>query len=547
MNSKSSTVDVSGISGTSLARRFLRRRRTVSPAPPVDTHACCAAECERICSEFAADGAVLWTMAAGGMMVRTAAVGFGTGCTAERMPAGEDEPGRSDTHVAGVSSRTLADLYARRAGFVHRLGTLVQTTIRRRGERVAMLWLLWRRQHLPTRAAMQRLEMQAQDIGTALVRDSDRLPMTGDARGIRAVRQIASSAACSDHVEDVLATVVEVVESMVAPRAVLIAAAVDGGRRVALRGADHLDRLDRSRFEPPAPPTGDTLRAMVEERLDGLDDVATRLVDLESAGRIVGVLGVAFDRARGADGGATSQLAAIATHATIAIESAALFTAYRERTVALRTLARMAMQTDERRRLRLARALADDVAKEMLGVLGALRTGGGAAPITEELSRTADALEGVIDHVQDLARRLHPSGLDEHGLMHALHELARAFEASLETPVDVRGLVRGRLPRRLELCAYRIAQEALRNAVKHGDPKRVVVTVGHDERSLTVRIRDDGAGFDPQASPGRGIGLLAMTERAAELGGAVRVGSKPGHGTTIDAVLPLTNGAPTSD
>jgi signal transduction histidine kinase len=99
----------------------------------------------------------------------------------------------------------------------------------------------------------------------------------------------------------------------------------------------------------------------------------------------------------------------------------------------------------------------------------------------------------------------------------------------------------GRRPDRhtieLETTLYRLVQEALTNAVKHGGARRAVVEIEEDPNAVRVTVRDDGRGFDTAAKTS-GFGLLGMRERAALLGGAIEIESSPKRGTTIKATLP---------
>jgi signal transduction histidine kinase len=88
----------------------------------------------------------------------------------------------------------------------------------------------------------------------------------------------------------------------------------------------------------------------------------------------------------------------------------------------------------------------------------------------------------------------------------------------------------------VETTMYRIVQEALNNATKHGAARRAHVEVVEDDATVRVTVRDDGRGFDPLAHTD-GFGLLGMRERVELLNGRLRVTSSPGHGTTINATL----------
>jgi signal transduction histidine kinase len=89
----------------------------------------------------------------------------------------------------------------------------------------------------------------------------------------------------------------------------------------------------------------------------------------------------------------------------------------------------------------------------------------------------------------------------------------------------------------LETALYRIVQEALTNAARHGKAKRAVVEVHEDARTVHVSVRDDGCGFDPDAETD-GFGILGMRERVELLGGELQIDSAPARGATVRARLP---------
>jgi signal transduction histidine kinase len=111
------------------------------------------------------------------------------------------------------------------------------------------------------------------------------------------------------------------------------------------------------------------------------------------------------------------------------------------------------------------------------------------------------------------------------------------------TPIQVSVEQRGRLiplPATLELVFFRIAQEAVTNALRHGDAKTIRVLLSWEDNCVILTVNDDGRGFDP-ASPAAapGIGLLGMHERIAALAGSLEIQSAPGKGTCITATMPL--------
>jgi signal transduction histidine kinase len=142
-----------------------------------------------------------------------------------------------------------------------------------------------------------------------------------------------------------------------------------------------------------------------------------------------------------------------------------------------------------------------------------------------------DAVSGLRLVVEDLQ----PAAVDELGLVGALHELV-ATMATDEVTIELSGEPSGDLPAAVEVAAFRITSEALHNAIRHADPRRIDVHVWTDPQGLLLRIQDDGAGIAPDARPG--VGLASMRRRAEELGGALDVEST-NHGTLVRATLPV--------
>ena len=109
------------------------------------------------------------------------------------------------------------------------------------------------------------------------------------------------------------------------------------------------------------------------------------------------------------------------------------------------------------------------------------------------------------------------------------------------TEVRVSGDIR-RLPSQIESNALRIAQEALTNAIKHAEPKHVLIELDFDAANLQLRVKDDGRGFDTEgmlATADGHFGLLGMRERVEHVGGRLTLSSRPGEGTEVWATIPI--------
>jgi signal transduction histidine kinase len=209
---------------------------------------------------------------------------------------------------------------------------------------------------------------------------------------------------------------------------------------------------------------------------------------------------------------------------------------------------RQRLAAAEGERQRWARELHD----ETLQSLSALRIGLSTAvrldrpeALAHAARQAVDQLEDAISNLRALITDLRPAALDELGIHAALEGLAeRSARHGVEVDVSVQlASVQGREPERptseLETALYRIAQEALTNASKHGHAKRAVIEIQEHGGAVQLSVRDDGAGFDPDAVDTDGFGLLGMRERVDLLGGELRIDSTRGHGTVISVSIPM--------
>jgi len=204
----------------------------------------------------------------------------------------------------------------------------------------------------------------------------------------------------------------------------------------------------------------------------------------------------------------------------------------------------LAMRAQEEERRRLARDLHDEVNQALTAILlrlEALAQGTPAANLDEvdELKRLVNQ---AMEELLNLARQLRPTALDDHGLMPAVETQLKRFSArtGVEVSLNAEGDA-NHLPEDVQTAVYRILQEALANIGRHAGATAVAVDVEAEGELLELRVRDDGAGFDPAAlaraangeGPGAGLGLSGMAERARLAGGELDVRSAPGGGTTV--------------
>lgn len=210
----------------------------------------------------------------------------------------------------------------------------------------------------------------------------------------------------------------------------------------------------------------------------------------------------------------------------------------------VRSLHGRLLTASEQERRRLARELHDDVTQRIARLaidsaqverLGASEAGAAT------LRGMRDELVRLGRDVHALSRRLHPSILDDLGLVEAVRSeaerTARAAGLDLEFGLEERPV---ELAADLRLCLFRVAQEALHNVQLHARARRLEVGLALPPGGIELWVRDDGVGFDPAARrPRPGLGHVSMRERLNLVGGRLAIESAPGRGTTVRAWAPI--------
>jgi signal transduction histidine kinase len=210
------------------------------------------------------------------------------------------------------------------------------------------------------------------------------------------------------------------------------------------------------------------------------------------------------------------------------------------------------VQEEERRSL--ARELHDEVGQALTAIkIDIAVAARGAAAGSRERSALDDArtiAEQTLQNVRDLSQLLHPSMLDDFGLPETLAAYLGGFSkrTGIRTELEQQGM-HGRLVPEVEVCVYRIVQEALTNVARHSGARRVTVTLTRGPETLRLAVEDDGRGLDPsavQTAAGGGLGLIGMRERAQALGGTFALLSPRGAGVRVFVQIPV-NPAPNPD
>ena len=202
--------------------------------------------------------------------------------------------------------------------------------------------------------------------------------------------------------------------------------------------------------------------------------------------------------------------------------------------------ARVIAAADETRR-RIERDLHDGAQQRLVTLGVALQRARAKIPsaldeVRTDVGRVAEGLTAAVNELRDLSRGIHPSILTEGGLSPALKALGRRSQVRVKLDVGFED----RLPDQVEVAAYYTVSEALTNASKHAGATRVWVSLRVEDDMLLLSVRDDGVGG---ADARRGSGLTGLRDRIEALGGKIEIESPSGHGTLVEAEIPIAGRA----
>jgi len=211
------------------------------------------------------------------------------------------------------------------------------------------------------------------------------------------------------------------------------------------------------------------------------------------------------------------------------------------------------VQVQEDERKSISRELHDHFGQMLLALLLEVQSGCKYSPRRCDYANLPDSLcfkvedkiRQIIEEVHKLAWGMRPSILDDYGLESALARHIEELSTSVGLQIDFQfsspdGLPR--LPSRVEVPLFRIAQEAITNMIRHAKATRASVVILRQIHGITMLVEDDGRGFDPAIVKDKGnqcLGLMGMKERVNLLGGSFLIESVPGEGTTIRVRIPL--------
>jgi signal transduction histidine kinase len=217
----------------------------------------------------------------------------------------------------------------------------------------------------------------------------------------------------------------------------------------------------------------------------------------------------------------------------------------------LRRLSARLVDAQEAERKRVARELHDSIGAGLSALKfsvehwfeqQAQEAGGACSPP----DRIVKNIQQLIEEVRRISQNLHPSILDDLGLATAVRSFCRQVQqndADLTIEADVSQELDS-ISERLQLVVYRVAQECVTNAARHGKAKNIRLRLVHEDEQLVFDIEDDGIGFDTEASGGQGaegsgMGLNNIRERTEIFGGRFFLESKPGAGTMVRCRWPI--------
>lgn len=210
---------------------------------------------------------------------------------------------------------------------------------------------------------------------------------------------------------------------------------------------------------------------------------------------------------------------------------------------ALENVSGRLIEAQEKERTRIARDLHDDICQRLALLsmeLEQANRNGASQSTKKKLEEIRQHCSEIADDVQSLSHQLHSSKLDYLGIAAAIRGFCREFANQHELKIQFTDEnVPTHLPRDISLCLFRVAQEALQNAVKYSGTKEFSVELRGTATEVELTVTDSGAGFDlEEAKRDRGLGLVSMQERVHLVRGWFGIESSPGAGTRVKVVVP---------
>ncbi len=327
----------------------------------------------------------------------------------------------------------------------------------------------------------------------------------------------------------------ETLQDMFVQERTLFVTILTAGPEERRRQAESLMAARRAPLEKRILDWSEKMRTWNDERLRNADYALARQFE-----RIQG--GLAQTLAIGFASGLLLVAGSMAYIARLERQTRARYVALAHSQHEMQLLSARLVDAQETERRSISRELHDEVGQDLGAMLVAIgRLSGEVANGNPELKPEIDHLKSIAERtfqsVRNIALLLRPSMLDDLGLAAALEWQGREVSrrSQMEVAVEAENILE-EMPDDYKICIYRLVQEALNNAVRHSCAKSARVTVEQGDDAITVRVSDDGRGFD--AGRVRGMGILGMEERVKRLGGSLSIESQPGMATVVTATLP---------
>lgn len=241
---------------------------------------------------------------------------------------------------------------------------------------------------------------------------------------------------------------------------------------------------------------------------------------------------------------------ALVGQAAVSIQNAWLYEQVSSTSERLQSLARKLVEIQENERYHIARELHDEAGQALsllkLNLGRLVQDPACPQEVRQRLEDLKGVADGVLEELHRLAIDLRPIALDHLGLVAALEHYAKNLNTErLSVQFKALGFEMDRLPKDVEICLYRIVQEALTNVIRHAQAENVGILLERDQGRVKLFIEDDGIGFNPDQYENKDrLGLVGMRERAEMFGGALTIESRPGKGSSIIVEVPDVNSYP---
>lgn len=274
------------------------------------------------------------------------------------------------------------------------------------------------------------------------------------------------------------------------------------------------------------------------------------IVPLRESDRIIGSLNIATNAKNAYSDDHKNIAVEVANSLAVAIHNAQLMSTLKENRHELQRLSSQLLRAQEDERKRISHELHDEIGQLLTAITFNLASVDKALPannpmIRDRLADTNDLIEQVLEQVRTLSLDLRPSMLQDLGLLPTLRWYLNTSSKRLDVDIQLENdNLDRRFDEEIEIALYRIVQEALSNAIRHGQADSIIVDINCHNGIISLVFEDNGSGFDPNidlAFSGEkgGTGLLGIRERVSSLNGEFKIESRMDQGTKIQVMLPL--------